>query len=120
MDINQFAGPGPDDLTNFDAFYDRVVRNLGGVDAVMTVVPFLDETLVASYRRDPNLNDSLTPIKKWDAAAERLLPVLAAHGVTWSAPSQRVCVLKRAAQLRCEEILAREGGHDPDGGDPTC
>lgn len=31
MDIKQFAGDGVDDMTDFDAFYDEVIRRLGGV-----------------------------------------------------------------------------------------
>lgn len=106
MDIKQFAGDGVDDMTNFDAFYDEVIRRLGGVAAVRGHIPFPDETLVESYRRDRNLNDRLTHIKRWDEAADDLRRFLASHGVTCSAQSQRVCILKRAAQLRCDPSVS--------------
>lgn len=100
MDFEKFVEPeydnaGPHD---HDGFYDAVIDKLGGVDVVMRFVPFDETRLRESFERDEYFNDARTPIGGWDRAAENMKPFLASHKITSTALSQRVCLLKRAAE----------------------
>ena len=105
-DLNQFLGPDFDDRNRFDEFYDELVDRLGGPGWLVRLLPFDAATLRASYAQDKHFNTDLTPIKTWDRVADRLPPSLATHGISWSTPSQRVCLLKKAAEKFCESATA--------------
>lgn len=125
MDLKEFTGRN--DLEGFQDFYETAVAKLGGPEAVRPYIPFDAPALLASYRKDPNFNDALTPLKTWDAATGiatyrqssritvspgGLWPLLHAHGVTALSQSQAVCILKTAAAMLAESgALESEAAH---------
>lgn len=78
--------------------YARAIEACGGLDAVIPHIPFsLENIQNALLHHDEYLNT--LPLRTWDFAAERVKGLMYRKArITYSALSQRVCLLKEAAR----------------------
>ena len=91
--------------------YQRAIRALGGLEAVVPFIPFSKYAIVRALRDgDEHLNS--LPLSAWDSAAGfvgvgehfrcvrgALWGLYAKHGVTSASCSEGVCLLKEAAHM---------------------
>lgn len=111
----------------YEQVYDRAIDKLGGLAAVIQLIPFSKEEVVKALRYDRHLNNlrydawlmaaGFTRIQtsphlspKYEAIYSDFWRMCRRAGITSMAPSQGVCILKRAAA----RVAYGETVDDPD------
>ena len=97
--MKPFEGEGKSASEVFELGMSLAVKDLG-FDNLILYLPCDEEILRRKYREDKDLNS--IPIKKWDTQASLIRFLLKNRGVTVYSLSQRVSVLKKAAEMLCE------------------
>jgi hypothetical protein len=77
----------------------RVVGKIG-IDNIKPYIPHSISFIREKLAKDENLNN--IPLKEWDFAAERIHYLLHCNGIACYSLSERVCILKEAARILCE------------------
>ena len=82
--------------------YTRAINACGGLDAVISYIPFsLEHIQKALADNDEHLNT--LPLKTWDFGSERVRDLCYRKaGITYMSLSQGVCLLKEAARQWAE------------------
>lgn len=81
----------------------RYINQLGGLDVVKGYIPYTIDYLVSKYRLDKHFNN--TALQVWDEAANQIKWLCYQHHVTCTSQAERVCVLKEAAAILCEQTM---------------
>ena len=97
--MKPFEGEGKSAKEVYELGINLAVKDLG-LDNLVPYLPCNEEILRRKYREDKDLNN--IPIKEWDAQASLIKFLLKNRGVTVYSLSQRVSVLKKAAEMLCE------------------
>lgn len=86
--------------------YTRAINLLGGLDAVIPLIPFsLEKIQTALTNHDEYLNT--LRLATWDSAGWLVKGHLYKAGVNISSPSQYVCILKEAARQWAEREVTK-------------
>lgn len=93
--------------------YGRIIEKLGGIEAIIPMIPYGFDRLRDSCKDDQHFND--LPMRPWQLAAgficasgdcvaigSPLKNLLYRHGVTIMSCSENVCILKETARLWVE------------------
>lgn len=102
------------EFANVDSFYkdkltrepvkwhDYMARVIGklGLENIKPYIPFDLNLVREKLKADEHLNN--LRLKDWDNAAEQLAFLFIRKGITTFSLSERVCVLKEAARMLCE------------------
>lgn len=97
--MKPFEGEGKSAGEVFELGMNLAVKDLG-FDNLVSYLPCDEETLRRKYKEDKDLNN--IPLKEWDKQAFLIRFLLKNRGVTVYSLSQRVSVLKKAAEMLCE------------------
>lgn len=111
MTFNEAVGVHACDIDNetgkrltFRELNIRYIKQLGGLDVVKKYIPFEVDYLLPKYREDRYFNN--TPLEMWDYYAKSMKIHCYWHDVTCTSQAERVCVLKEAAAILCEQATS--------------
>lgn len=92
-----------------EEIYSKIIEVLGGLDVIISYIPFSKAQIIKALKEDRNLNN--LSLRAWDAAAGfkiecgkltgygwGLWDLLARKGITSVSPAECVCILKEAAR----------------------